>query len=120
MLIASQLKAVVMLLAFEQLFGSGLNYRRLHAALRIASLIAISLTLAIILSGWAETLAVKSFGISLLLCMPIVIVTVVIIESFRLRHNHSQHRAVAIDWLFVIASLAVWCVEMFRILTTFG
>ena len=109
-----------MLLPFEQLCGSRLNYRLLHAALRIASLITISLTLVIILSGWAETLALKSFGIYLLLCLPIVIVTVVIVESFRLRRDHSEHRAVAIDWLFVIASLAVWCVEMFRILATFG
>ena len=109
-----------MLLTFEQLCGSQLNYRLLHAALRIASLITISLTLVIILSGRAETLALKSFGIYLLLCLPIVIVTVVIVESFRLRRDHSEHREVAIDWLFVIASLAVWCVEMFRILTTFG
>ena len=104
---------------FEQLSGSRLNYTRLHAALRIASLITISLTFVIILSGRAEKLAFRSFGIYLLLCLPIAIVTVVIVESFQLRRDHSEHRAVAIDWLFVIASLAVWCVEMFRILATF-
>ena len=109
-----------MLLTFEQPCGSRLNYRVLHAVLRIASLITISLTLVIILSGRAETLALKSFGIYLLLSLPIVMVTVVIVESFRLRRDHSGHRAVAMDWLFVIASLAVWCVEMFRILTTLG
>jgi len=107
-----------MLLTFERLCGSRLN-RVLHAALRIASLITISLTLVIILSGRAETLALK-FGIYLLLCLPIVIVTVVMVESFRLRRDYSEHRAVAIDWLLVIASLAVCSVEMFRILTTFG
>ena len=109
-----------MLLTPEQRCSSRLNYRLLHASLRIASLITISLTLVIILSGRVETLALKTFIIYPLLCSPIVIVTVVIFESFRLRQDHSEQRAVAIDWLFVIASLAVWCVEMFRILTTFA
>jgi hypothetical protein len=109
-----------MLPTSEQLSGSRSNYGLLHAALRIASLITISLALVIILSGRVETLALKNFIIYPFLCSPIVIATVAIFESFRLRRDRSEQRALAIDWLFVIASLAVWCVEMFRILTLLG
>ena len=112
--------AGVMSLTFEQLCGSRLNYKLLHAAIRIASLITIALTFVIMLSGRVEQFALQNLVIYPLLCSPIVIISVVIFESFRLRRNQVEHRAVAIDWLFVILSLTVWCVEVFRILSTFG
>jgi hypothetical protein len=110
----------VMLLSFEHQCGSRLNYNLLHAAIRISNLITVALMFLIIFSGHVENVAIHNFVIYPLLCAPIGILLVVIFESVRLRRNQIAQRAVAIDWLFMIASLAVWCVEIFRMLTTFG
>jgi hypothetical protein len=105
-----------MLLPLEQFCGSRLNYRVLHVALRMVSLSTIALCFVIALSGRIKPPALETVIAMLFFCSPVVLISVVVFESFWFVKSRNEHRALAIDWFFVIAALVAWAIEMVRII----
>jgi hypothetical protein len=105
-----------MSLPLEQFCGSRLNYKVLHAALRLVSLSTIGLCFIIALSGRIKPPALETVIAYAFLCSPVALISVVVFESFWFVKTRNEQRALAIDWFFVIAALVAWGIEMVRII----
>jgi hypothetical protein len=104
----------VMLLPIEQLCGSRLNYKLFHGFVRLTCSLSIALVflniylshkfVSVLPNSGLEDLDIHWFFIS-----PLVVLSMVVFESLWLRRTEPEMRSLAIDWLFVLAYLCVWC-----------
>jgi hypothetical protein len=102
-----------MFLPLEQLCGSRLKYKLVHAVVRVASLVSI-LLIFIISMGMLSNAGFENLIVFWFWYWPIAVVSVVVFESFWLGRSELEMRALAIDWLFALAYLAVWCFEIVK------
>ena len=106
-----------MLLPYHELCGSRLNYKLVHASIRVASLAGIAVVFVVALAGRfnpvLEQLTIYSF-----FGLPIAVLVFAVFESFWFVRAKLETRAVAIDWFFVLAFLVIWAFEMVRGLLT--
>jgi ABC-type dipeptide/oligopeptide/nickel transport system permease subunit len=105
----------VILLPFDEICGSRLNYKLAHASIRVACLVGIAVVFVVTFAGRFDRV-LEQFTIYLFLGLPLIVLSVAIFESVWFRRTEPEQRAVAIDWLFVVAYLVVWAFEMVRVI----
>jgi len=106
-----------MLLPYHELCGSRLNYKLVHASIRIASLVGIVVVLVVALAGRFNPL-LEQLNIYSFFGLPIAVLLSAVFESFWFGRTKPETRAVALDWFFVLAFLVVWAFAMARLLLT--
>jgi hypothetical protein len=104
-----------MLLPFDQLCGSRLNYKLVHASIRLACLVGIGVVFVVMYAGRfnpvLEQLTILSF-----FGLPVAVLSSAVFESVWFGRTKLDIPAVAIDWFFVLAFLLVWAYEMLYLL----
>ncbi len=106
-----------MLLPYDEICGSRLNYKLVHASIRVATLAGIALVFVVAFAGRFNRV-LEELTDYLFFGLPIAVLFVAVFESFWFRRTEPETRAVAVDWLFVLVFLVVWAFEMVRILLT--
>jgi hypothetical protein len=107
----------VMLLPFDEICGSRLNYRLVHASIRVACLVGIAVCFVVAFAGRFDPV-LEEIVFCLFFGLPLAVVSVAVFESVWFRRTEREQRAVAIDWLLLIVYLVVWAVEMVRVILT--
>jgi hypothetical protein len=107
----------VMFLPYQELCGSRLNYKLVHASIRVATLVGIALVFVVAFAGRFNP-PLEQLTVYFFFGLPIAVLFIAVFESFWFRRTEHETRAVAVDWLFVLALLVVWAFEMVRILLT--
>ena len=105
----------VMLLTIDQLCGSRLNYKFVHASIRVTCLVGIAIVFVVALAGRFDRV-LEQITIYLFWGLPLAVLSVAIVESFWFRRTEREQRALALDWLFVLLYLITWAVEMVRVI----
>jgi hypothetical protein len=112
-----------MLLPFEQLCGSRLDYKIVHAFVRLTCV--VSAVLLFILFYSAKVFALirhtplDDIASYWFFSSPIIVISIAVFDSFWFVRTQPETRALAIDWLFVVAYLIVWCFQMLKIFLSF-
>ncbi len=106
-----------MLLPFDEICGSQRNYKLVHASLRVACVVGLAVVFAVAFAGRFDPV-LEQITFYLFLGLPLVVLSMGIFESVWFRRTEREHRAVAIDWLLVLAYLLVWAFEMVRVIVT--
>jgi hypothetical protein len=106
-----------MLLPFDEICGSRLNYKLVHASIRVACLIGLAVVFVVAFAGRLDPV-LEQIIFYLFLGLPIAVLSIGVFESVWFRRTASEHRAVAIDWILVLAYLVVWAVEMVNVIVT--
>jgi hypothetical protein len=112
-----------MLLPFEQLCGSRLNYKIVHAFVRLTCMVSAVLLLMLFYSAKIFELIrntpLAHVAFYWFLSSPIIVISIAAFNSFWLVRTQPETRALAIDWLFVVAYLVVWCFQVLKIFLSF-
>jgi hypothetical protein len=106
-----------MLLPFDELCGSQLNYKFVHASIRVGCLVGLAVVFVVAFAGRFDPL-LEQLTLYLFLGLPVVVLSLGVFESIWFRRTEREHRAVAIDWLLVLAYLVVWAFEMLQVILT--
>jgi hypothetical protein len=112
---AAQL-ATVMLLPFDQVCGSRLNYKLVHASIRIACLVGIAVVLVIALVHHRFNPVLEQLTVVAFFGLPVAVLSTAVFESVWFGRTKLDIPALAIDWFFVLAFLLVWAYEMLYLL----
>jgi len=107
-----------MLLSFDEVCGSRLNYKLVHASIRVACLVGLAVVFVVAFASGRFDPVLEQITLYLFLGLPIVVLSIGVFESVWFRRTEREHRAVAIDWLLVLAYLVVWAFEMVRVIVT--
>jgi hypothetical protein len=106
-----------MLLPLDEICGSRLNYKLVHASIRVACLVGLAVVFVVAFAGRLDPL-LEQIIFYLFLGLPIAVLSIGVFESIWFRRTEREHRAVAIDWLLALTYLVVWAFEMVRVIVT--
>jgi len=109
-----------MLLALDELCGSGRSDKIIHGAIRVtclSSTVLFIFSIYFLLNGKDILFhtGLERFDVAWFFIAPVVFILAAMLESVWFRRRKAEVRAVAIDWFFVLAYLVVWCVGLFAV-----
>jgi hypothetical protein len=112
-----RVNSIVMSPFIDEVFGSSRNAKIVHGMIRLTCLSGIILFVLSICLETATTIHIPDwsaywFGfldIVLFFVAPVIFLVAAICESAWFRRRSTETRAIAVDWLFVIAYLVIWC-----------